>query len=103
VIKEFNNRLSPAHKEARTNGADPLDIVVYGPDEQVFGALVADTYWGWLDIDIFLLHEDFRRQGLGSRLLDTAEIEARRRGCRRAMVKTFSFQAQGFYEKTASA
>jgi ribosomal protein S18 acetylase RimI-like enzyme len=52
-----------------------------------------------LDIDNLWLHEYFRRQGLGSRLLATAEKEARQRGCRRAMLKTFSFQARTFYEK----
>jgi GNAT superfamily N-acetyltransferase len=99
AIKEFNNQHSPAHKEARTAGVYPLDIAVYDAEDRLAGALVADTYWGWLDIDDLWLHEDCRRQGLGTRLLETAEKEARRRGCRRAMVKTFSFQARGFYEK----
>ncbi|MFN2170453.1 MAG: GNAT family N-acetyltransferase [Candidatus Promineifilaceae bacterium] len=99
AIKEFNNQHSPAHKEARLTGIDPLDIFVYEGKNQLVGALVADTYWGWLDIDDLWLHEYYRRQGLGTRLLETAEKEARRRGCRRAVVKTFSFQARGFYEK----
>jgi len=30
---------------------------------------------------------------------ETADKEARQRGCRRALVKTFSFQGRGFYEK----
>lgn len=99
AIKEFNNQASPAHKEARVRGVDPLDIAVYGEEGRLLGALVADTYWGWLDINDLWLHEDYRRQGLGSRLLLTAEKEARRRGCRRALLKTFSFQARAFYEK----
>jgi GNAT superfamily N-acetyltransferase len=99
AIKKFNNRVSPAHKEARVRGVDALDVVAFGEEGRLLGALVADTYWGWLDIENLWLHEDFRRQGLGSRLLQTAEKEARRRGCRRAMLKTFSFQARAFYEK----
>lgn len=99
AIKAFNNQVSPAHKESRTRGVEALDIAVYAAQGRLVGALISDLYWGWLDIDHLWLHEDYRRQGLGARLLQTAEKEARRRGCRRAMLKTFSFQARGFYEK----
>ena len=40
-----------------------------------------------------------RGQGLGHKLLTLAEAEARRRGCTRAQLRTFDFQARGFYEK----
>ena len=32
-------------------------------------------------------------------MLDAAEAEARARGCLRARLSTFDFQARGFYEK----
>ncbi len=45
------------------------------------------------------LPEGLRRQGLGSRVLKTAEEEGARRGCTRAILSTLSFQAPGFYER----
>lgn len=99
VIKEFNNQISPAHKEVRKTGKQALDIALYDKDGRLVGGLMADTYWNWLDIDNLWLHEDYRKQGLGSKLLETAEKEARQRGCHRAVLSTFSFQARGFYEK----
>jgi GNAT superfamily N-acetyltransferase len=99
AIKAFNDEISPAHKATRSGGVDALDIAVYDRDGRLLGGLIADTYWGWLDIEDFWLHEDYRLQGIGSQILQTAEKEARRRGCRRAKLETFSFQARDFYEK----
>jgi ribosomal protein S18 acetylase RimI-like enzyme len=99
AIKAFNDEISPAHREARAAGKQPLDIALRDGDGRLVGGIMADTYWGWLDIDNLWLDEGYRRQGLGTKLLQTAEKEARRRGCRRAVLSTFSFQARDFYEK----
>jgi ribosomal protein S18 acetylase RimI-like enzyme len=48
---------------------------------------------------MFYLPEELRGQAFGSRLLAAVEAEARRRGCKRAVVETSSFQAPGFYER----
>ena len=40
-----------------------------------------------------------RGQGIGRQLVLMSESEAKNRGCSRAWLRTFGFQARGFYEK----
>lgn len=99
AIKALNNELSPAHREIRGAGTRPLDLYAYDADGQLVGGLVSETYWGWLEVLDLWLREEDRRKGLGTTLLETAEKEARSRGCSHVFLRTFSFQAREFYEK----
>ncbi|MBI1259267.1 MAG: GNAT family N-acetyltransferase [Chloroflexi bacterium] len=77
----------------------PLHLIVRDATGVVVGGLLADTYWGWMAINILWLHDDWRGQGVGSRMLKLAEDEAIRRGCLNAYVDTMDFQAPEFYQK----
>ena len=77
----------------------PLGVFVRNADGAALGGATAHTNWGWLTIDGFWLPQSLRRSGWGRRILAAAEEEARRRGCTRSRLYTYSFQAQGFYEK----
>ena len=99
-IREFNNNHSPPHRDARQPGSiRPLDIMVKDKDGRLLGGLTGDTFWDWLEVNDIWLPETLRGQGLGTALLAAAESEAQRRGCRHVHLKTFGFQARGFYEK----
>ncbi|MEM7127385.1 MAG: GNAT family N-acetyltransferase [Chloroflexota bacterium] len=98
-IRSFNNIYSMPHRQVRKVGLAPLHIIVRGHEDRIVGGIAAFTYWNWLEIDNFWLEEGHRGRGVGRDVLTLAEHEAKSRGCLRASLRTFSFQARGFYEK----
>ncbi|MBN2978476.1 GNAT family N-acetyltransferase [Pseudomonas fluorescens] len=78
----------------------PLTVLLKDPEtRQVIGGITGKTTLGTAFLDLFHLPDTLRGTGLGSRLLQAFEDEARRRGCLNAVLYTISFQAPGFYEK----
>jgi GNAT superfamily N-acetyltransferase len=78
----------------------PLAVLVSDPATgKVVGGLYGRSYLGQLFIDRFFLPEGLRRGRIGSRLLDMAEEEGRRRGCACIALFTLEIQAPGFYKK----
>lgn len=67
--------------------------------EALVGGLLGYTEWGWLFIDVLFMDEAARGRGIGRRLMEVAEGEARARGCHGAFTDTLDFQAPGFYRR----
>ena len=67
------------------------------------GPLTAGVYsyaWGGVcQVELLWVSEEHRGEGLGTRLMEAVETEARRIGCSMIFLDTFSYQAPGFYEK----
>ena len=61
--------------------------------------LVAETFGNWLEIEYLFVKEESRGQGIGSKLLQQAESEAKHRNCCFAFVNTCQFQAPDFYKR----
>jgi GNAT superfamily N-acetyltransferase len=76
-----------------------LAVAVRDAAGQVSGGLWGHTSYGWLYVQLLVVPEALRSQGVGRQLLALAEAEALRRGCHGAWLDTFSPQAQGFYER----
>ncbi|RUU21989.1 N-acetyltransferase [Mesorhizobium sp. M7A.T.Ca.TU.009.01.3.2] len=84
---------------AQTGIDDRADIGAELRDQsgKTWGGLWGRTELGLLFLDMFFLPEQLRGQSFGSQLLTTIEEEAIRRGCKKAVVETSSFQAPLFY------
>jgi GNAT superfamily N-acetyltransferase len=67
------------------------------------GGLQGVTTWGWLYVIIVWVDEAHRGRGVGTRLMDWAEGEARKRGCENACLSSYSFQAPEFYRRRGYA
>ena len=93
ALKQFNDQAVGEDRHT------PLNIVEYDESGSIVGGLLGGTYWGWMYIDILWVRKDHRRQGIGSKLLQTAEQEAARRGCHHVHLDTMSWQAPAFYQK----
>ncbi|MFI9045990.1 GNAT family N-acetyltransferase [Streptomyces sp. NPDC053427] len=102
----LNERLSQGLDEVNfpatgTTAADQgaLSVKVVDDAQALIGGLSAWTWGGLLGIEMLWVREESRRDGWGSKLLLAAEEEARRRGCDRACVSSFTFQAPAFYQR----
>lgn len=98
-LRGYNDRHSPHHRALRTEGGQPLELYLRDGAGALLGGLIAETYWGWLSVELLLVSESLRGQGYGRQLIEQAEQIARARGCGRAYLTTFSFQARDFYER----
>ncbi|MEU2182235.1 GNAT family N-acetyltransferase [Streptomyces thermolilacinus] len=104
--RELAERLSKGLDEVNfaATGTTPADqgaLSVRAVDEagELVGGLTAWTRGGLLGIEMLWVRAESRRDGWGGRLLRAAEEEARRRGCDRACVSSFTFQAPEFYQR----
>jgi GNAT superfamily N-acetyltransferase len=85
--------------QAGEPNARPLALLIHDESGAIIGGLWGRTTWNWLFVELLFIPETLRGSGLGAELMQRAEDEARSRGCARAWLDTFSFQARGFYEK----
>ena len=81
------------------DGHTSLNFIEYDNDGNVIGGILGGTYWGWMYIDILWVHQNHRKNGIGSKLLQEAEKEAILRGCHHVHLDTMSWQAPEFYKK----
>ena len=82
-----------------TPGFRPVAVFARDHRGRIVGGARGTTNWNWLHIGLVWVADEQRGQGLGRRIMAAIEDAGRARGCTRAHLDTFSYQARPFYEK----
>ncbi|MET9430865.1 GNAT family N-acetyltransferase [Streptomyces sp. NPDC003036] len=101
-LDKLLDRELTAFNTAATGADDHTEVYIRATDAEtgeVVGGLTGWTWGGLGAVDMLWVREDQRGTGLGSRLMRAAEDEARRRGCGRMTVSSYTFQAPPFYRR----
>lgn len=96
-----NNLREETHR--KTNGLSDtkqcFHFTVKDNAENIAAGVTAETKGLWLYIQYLWVSEGLRGQGLGRMLLEKAMEEGYKRGCRKAYLETYSWEAPDFYKK----
>jgi GNAT superfamily N-acetyltransferase len=76
-----------------------LAVFLYNDHEEIVGGVTGETWGACLEVKYLWLHPQLRGQDYGQQLMKMLEREAVKRGCREAILDTFSFQSPDFYQK----
>ena len=74
-------------------------IIIRNEQQEIVAGLSGWTWAHACEIQSLWVHPAWREQGYGRDLLETAEHEARARGCKVILIGSYSFQAPAFYQK----
>ncbi|AXT63577.1 N-acetyltransferase [Aquimarina sp. AD10] len=95
-INEYNLSKVPAIADIWTR----LEFVAKDENGIEIGGILAGLgYWNGLEINILWVKEEYRKKGVGTRILKHAEKIAIKKGAKISMLDTFDFQAEEFYLK----
>ena len=101
--QEIGNLIRVYNRSKREEAeSEPLNLYVEDEKGNLMAGLIAETFGNWLEIEYLFVKEELRGQGLGSKLLQQAEIEAKNRNCRFAFVNTYQFKLQIFIKGMAT-
>lgn len=98
IARTIENRLLQSLAAENAQSVNE-DFVLKAADDsgRLLGGLQASTSYHWLLIKTLWVDDAVRGSGLGSRLVELAEHEARRLGCHGAWLDTSNERAHAFY------
>ncbi|KAB0496344.1 GNAT family N-acetyltransferase [Pseudomonas vancouverensis] len=90
-----------AYNASKADGNVPehFALMIRDDNDDIIGGLHGRLFYRWLYIDLLVVPEQARGQGMGSKLMQMAEDLARERECVGLWLDTFEFQAPEFYKK----
>ena len=94
----LNARLVAFNRQQVDWSDQTFTVVVRDGTDDVRGGARGFLRMGAVEVRGVWLDPDLRKSGLGRRLIERLEEEARARGASAALLDTYEFQARGFYE-----
>ncbi|MEW9935955.1 GNAT family N-acetyltransferase [Clostridium butyricum] len=77
-----------------------INRVIIDTDGNIIAGINSKMYcWNCLYIDVLWVKEEYRKSGIGSKILNEIEKVAKYKGCYLIHLDTFDFQAKDFYIK----
>ena len=67
--------------------------------KMIAGCVAARTVWNTAEVSVLWVEKSHRKQGIGTRILQSVENEVKENGCTIILLDTFDWQAKDFYEK----
>jgi GNAT superfamily N-acetyltransferase len=93
---EFNLRHFPDDLKGK---CQVVNLFLKDADGNIFGGLVGEICWNWLEVQYLFVDDIYRKSGYGKKLLLEAEQIAKEKKCDFIKLDTLSFQALDFYKK----
>lgn len=93
-MRQFNYRVVGEYGQVQ-----PVWVSAKDDTGGLVGGLRGFVLLHWLNVELLFVDDAARHQGLGRRLLETAEQKARELGARNVTLSTFEWQAREFYLK----
>ncbi|MFW9955730.1 MAG: GNAT family N-acetyltransferase [Candidatus Thorarchaeota archaeon] len=77
----------------------PLRIFMHNEQDEIVGGLAGNIFGGWIYISLLWIDKSIRGKGYGTKLMQMAQKEAIKSGCKHIHLDTYSFEARPFYER----
>jgi ribosomal protein S18 acetylase RimI-like enzyme len=89
------------HSQLKKNQSpiESFGFFVYSDSNKVLAGCNGCILYGCLYIDSLWVDEALRHQNVGTRLITSAEVFGKEKGCLFATVNTMDWEALGFYQK----
>ncbi|WP_088072700.1 GNAT family N-acetyltransferase [Gottfriedia luciferensis] len=94
-LYEFNLKHFPKDLRGRY---EEINLFLKDENNTVRGGILGEICWNWLEIHVFIIDEDIRKHGYGTKLLLEIEQIAIEKNCDFIKLDTLSFQALDFYK-----
>jgi GNAT superfamily N-acetyltransferase len=85
------------------NEPQPLHVLATDEQRRIVGGLSGTTQLKWFHLEALAVPGGARRQGVGRRIVETAERVALVRGCRHVYADTMQHQAPDFFQRLGYA